>query len=154
MGTSFHWYLMIECDNRSPVGKAYAKVAFRFMQKLSEVSSQQSCGRETLPDIRRRKASRSETYFDAKANWSSYSPHELRRFEARKMEDRKRSKSSDTLLAIAKTTYRPCLHLYHFPSMPALPSHPSLPKSRPSSSPTYTLYYSGSRRPRWSLRKS
>lgn len=29
---------MIECDSRSPVGKAYAKVAFRFMQKLSEVS--------------------------------------------------------------------------------------------------------------------
>jgi len=39
LGTSFHWYLMIECDTRSPVGKAYAKVAFRFMQKLSEVSS-------------------------------------------------------------------------------------------------------------------
>jgi phosphatidylinositol 3-kinase len=38
LGTSFHWYLMIECDSRSPVGKAYAKVAFRFMQKLSEVS--------------------------------------------------------------------------------------------------------------------
>lgn len=38
LGTSFHWYLMIECDTRSSVGKAYAKVAFRFMQKLSEVS--------------------------------------------------------------------------------------------------------------------
>jgi phosphatidylinositol 3-kinase len=38
LGTSFHWYLMIECDTRSPVGKSYAKVAFRFMQKLSEVS--------------------------------------------------------------------------------------------------------------------
>ena len=38
LGTSFHWYLMIECDTRSHVGKAYAKVAFRFMKKLSEVS--------------------------------------------------------------------------------------------------------------------
>ena len=42
LGTSFHWYLMIECDTRSLVGKAYAKVAFRFMQKLSEVSPCQS----------------------------------------------------------------------------------------------------------------
>lgn len=38
LGTSFHWYLMIECDSRSPVGKAYAKIAFRFMQKLADVS--------------------------------------------------------------------------------------------------------------------
>lgn len=38
LGTSFHWYLMIECDTRSPVGKSYAKVAFRFMQRLAEVS--------------------------------------------------------------------------------------------------------------------
>lgn len=36
LGTSLHWYLMIECDSRSPVGKAYAKVAFRFMQRLAE----------------------------------------------------------------------------------------------------------------------
>lgn len=38
LGTSFHWYLMIECDNRSSVGKMYAQVAFNFMKKLSEVS--------------------------------------------------------------------------------------------------------------------
>ncbi|WVN86799.1 uncharacterized protein L203_101971 [Cryptococcus depauperatus CBS 7841] len=36
LGTSFHWYLMIECDSRSSVGKIYAKIAFRFMKKLSE----------------------------------------------------------------------------------------------------------------------
>ncbi|WWD15916.1 hypothetical protein CI109_100340 [Kwoniella shandongensis] len=36
LGTSFHWYLMIECDNRQLVGKMYAKVAFRFMKRLSE----------------------------------------------------------------------------------------------------------------------
>ncbi|WVQ78275.1 hypothetical protein IAT38_000360 [Cryptococcus sp. DSM 104549] len=36
LGTSFHWYLMIECDNRQAMGKMYAKVAFRFMQRLSE----------------------------------------------------------------------------------------------------------------------
>ncbi|KAL7423928.1 Phosphatidylinositol (PI) 3-kinase [Cryptotrichosporon argae] len=35
-GTSLHWYLMIECDTRSAVGKMYAKVAFGFMKKLSE----------------------------------------------------------------------------------------------------------------------
>ena len=145
---------MIECDTRSPVGKAYAKVAFRFMQKLSEVSSQQSCGRETLPDIRPRKALQNEISCGVKANSSSYFPHGPRKSEARKMDDRKRLKSFDTSLAIAKTTYPPYLHLYHFPSMPALPSHRSLPKSRPFSSPTYTLYYSGSRRPRWSLRRS
>lgn len=38
LGTSFHWFLMIECDTRSPIGKAYAKIAYRFMQKLAEVS--------------------------------------------------------------------------------------------------------------------
>jgi phosphatidylinositol 3-kinase len=36
LGTAFHWYLMIECDNRGPIGKMYAKVAFRFMSKLAE----------------------------------------------------------------------------------------------------------------------
>ncbi|WVR05232.1 hypothetical protein IAU60_002244 [Kwoniella sp. DSM 27419] len=36
LGTSFHWYLMIECDSRQPVGKMYAKVAFTFMKRLSE----------------------------------------------------------------------------------------------------------------------
>ncbi|KIR59973.1 phosphatidylinositol 3-kinase [Cryptococcus bacillisporus CA1873] len=41
LGTSFHWYLMIECDNRSSVGKMYAQVAFNFMKKLSEVSQAQ-----------------------------------------------------------------------------------------------------------------
>ncbi len=38
LGTAFHWYLMIECGTRLAVGKMYAKVAFRFMQKLAEVS--------------------------------------------------------------------------------------------------------------------
>lgn len=38
LGTSFHWYLMIECDARGPIGKMYAKVAFRFMSKLTEVN--------------------------------------------------------------------------------------------------------------------
>ena len=38
LGTAFHWYLMIECASRLAVGKMYAKVAFRFMQKLTEVS--------------------------------------------------------------------------------------------------------------------
>lgn len=38
LGTAFHWYLMIECDTRSSIGKMYAKVAFRFMSKLAEVS--------------------------------------------------------------------------------------------------------------------
>jgi phosphatidylinositol 3-kinase len=37
LGTAFHWYLMIECDNRGAIGKMYAKVAFRFMSKLAEV---------------------------------------------------------------------------------------------------------------------
>ena len=38
LGTAFHWYLMIECEDRGAVGKMYAKVAFRYMKKLSEVS--------------------------------------------------------------------------------------------------------------------
>lgn len=38
LGTALHWYLMIECDSRMAVGKMYAKVAFRFMKQLSEVS--------------------------------------------------------------------------------------------------------------------
>lgn len=38
LGTSFHWYLMIECVDRGSVGKMYAKVAFNFMKRLSEVS--------------------------------------------------------------------------------------------------------------------
>lgn len=37
LGTAFHWYLMIECDNRGAIGKMYAKVAFRYMSKLAEV---------------------------------------------------------------------------------------------------------------------
>ncbi|KAE8541128.1 hypothetical protein D1P53_002482 [Cryptococcus gattii VGV] len=42
LGTSFHWYLMIECDNRSSVGKMYAQVAFNFMKKLSETPEGQA----------------------------------------------------------------------------------------------------------------
>ncbi|WRT67140.1 uncharacterized protein IL334_004106 [Kwoniella shivajii] len=38
LGTTFHWYLMIECDAGQPVGKMYAKVAFRFHRGLSETS--------------------------------------------------------------------------------------------------------------------
>ncbi|KAL1409698.1 Phosphatidylinositol (PI) 3-kinase [Vanrija albida] len=34
--TYLHWYLTIECDTRSTVGKMYTKVAFRFMTKLQE----------------------------------------------------------------------------------------------------------------------
>ncbi|WWC69461.1 uncharacterized protein I206_103401 [Kwoniella pini CBS 10737] len=36
LGTSFHWYLMIECDASQPAGKMYAKVAFTFQTRLSE----------------------------------------------------------------------------------------------------------------------
>ncbi|ORX39878.1 phosphatidylinositol 3-kinase [Kockovaella imperatae] len=38
-GTAFHWYLMIECEDRGTVGKMYAKVAFRYMKKLSETEA-------------------------------------------------------------------------------------------------------------------
>lgn len=39
LGTSFYWYLMVECDTRSPFSKMYAKVAFGYMTHLMEVSS-------------------------------------------------------------------------------------------------------------------
>jgi phosphatidylinositol 3-kinase len=38
LGTSFYWYLMVECDTRSPYSKMYAKVAFGYMTQLMEVS--------------------------------------------------------------------------------------------------------------------
>ena len=57
LGTSLHWYLMIECDARSPVGKAYAKVAFRFMQRLAEVSCPSSI--QLMEDARRSSSARS-----------------------------------------------------------------------------------------------
>lgn len=37
LGTAFHWYLTIECDNRLAEGKMYARVEFRFMQGLAKV---------------------------------------------------------------------------------------------------------------------
>jgi phosphatidylinositol 3-kinase len=37
LGTVFHWYLMVECEDKV-VGKMYARVAFQFMQRLVEVS--------------------------------------------------------------------------------------------------------------------
>ncbi len=37
LGTAFHWYLMVECEDRVR-GKMYAKVAFQFMTRLVEVS--------------------------------------------------------------------------------------------------------------------
>ncbi|KAJ9099969.1 hypothetical protein QFC21_003977 [Naganishia friedmannii] len=36
LGTIFHWYLMVECEDKV-VGKMYAKVAFQFMQRLVEL---------------------------------------------------------------------------------------------------------------------
>ncbi|KAJ9091439.1 hypothetical protein QFC20_007629 [Naganishia adeliensis] len=33
LGTVFHWYLMVECEDKV-IGKMYARVAFQFMQKL------------------------------------------------------------------------------------------------------------------------
>jgi hypothetical protein len=149
LGTSFHWYLMIECDTRSPVGKAYAKVAFRFMQKLSEVR-----GSEVMStDCRLRKALPSETYYVVRGNLSSFYPPEPKKFEDRKMVDRKRLKSSATLLEIVKTTYHPFSPHYLFPSMLVSLSPLSRQRSRPSSNPTSTLYSYGSKRQRWSLRK-
>ena len=47
LGTAFHWYLMIECENRGVIGKMYAKVAFRFMAKLAE-SEEGTAQREVL----------------------------------------------------------------------------------------------------------
>lgn len=38
LGTALHWYLMIEVNNRTSVGKMYGKVAYRFQEKLQEVS--------------------------------------------------------------------------------------------------------------------
>lgn len=38
-GTTFHWYLVIECDTKTSTGKMFAKVAFQFMAKLEEVSA-------------------------------------------------------------------------------------------------------------------
>lgn len=36
LGTTFHWYLSIECNTQTAVGKLYAKVAFNFHRKLEE----------------------------------------------------------------------------------------------------------------------
>ncbi|WVQ98732.1 hypothetical protein IAU59_005863 [Kwoniella sp. CBS 9459] len=47
LGTSFHWYLMIECDSRQPVGKMYANVAYKFQKRLSE-TEEGSAQREVL----------------------------------------------------------------------------------------------------------
>lgn len=35
--TTFHWYLAIECNMVTPVGKMYTRVAYRFQQRLAEV---------------------------------------------------------------------------------------------------------------------
>jgi len=37
LGNSFYWYLMVETEDRS-VGKMYAKIVFRYMKKLEDVS--------------------------------------------------------------------------------------------------------------------
>ncbi|TYJ55431.1 hypothetical protein B9479_003934 [Cryptococcus floricola] len=47
LSTRFHWYLMIECDSRAPVGRMYAKVAHDFMKKLSQ-SPEGTAQREVL----------------------------------------------------------------------------------------------------------
>jgi phosphatidylinositol 3-kinase len=49
LGTAFHWYLMVECEDRV-VGKMYAKVAFQFMTKLVEVSRLLVSARCRLPN--------------------------------------------------------------------------------------------------------
>jgi phosphatidylinositol 3-kinase len=37
LGNNFHWYLMVECEDRlSSSHKTFAKVAFQFMKSLSE----------------------------------------------------------------------------------------------------------------------
>ncbi len=37
LGNNFHWYLMVECEDRtSSRHKTFAKVAFQFMKSLSE----------------------------------------------------------------------------------------------------------------------
>ena len=39
LGNNFHWYLMVECEDRtSSSHKTFAKVAFQFMKSLSETS--------------------------------------------------------------------------------------------------------------------
>jgi phosphatidylinositol 3-kinase len=39
LGNNFHWYLMVECEDRtSSSHKTFAKVAFQFMKSLSETA--------------------------------------------------------------------------------------------------------------------
>jgi hypothetical protein len=154
LGTSFHWYLMIECDTRSPVGKAYAKVAFRFMQKLSEVSRSVKMPRNARLTCRPKGALRSETFFDVKESSLSCFRLGRKRFEARKMVDRKRSKSYEALSATVKTDYHHCRHLYLFHWTPVSLLHRLPPTNLQFSSRTSTHYSYGSRRPRWSLMRS
>lgn len=94
LGTSFHWYLMIECDTRSAVGKAYAKVAFRFMQRLAEVSDNigyRAIARLTI--FRPRAVPRSAIFCVGKASSLSFSRSGPRISVTRRMVVRKRSKS-------------------------------------------------------------
>lgn len=144
LGTSFHWYLMIECDSRSPVGKAYAKVAFRFMQKLSEVSP----GVLGIADCRRRKELQKEIYSAVKENLSSCYLHEPKKYEGRRMVDLKKLKSCEASLGIAKTVYHPFLLHCHYHSTPGSPSRQSPLRNHQYSNPTSTLFYYGSKRVR------
>jgi phosphatidylinositol 3-kinase len=38
LGTAFHWYLWIECEERGPTGEMYGRVAENYMTRLVEVS--------------------------------------------------------------------------------------------------------------------
>lgn len=86
LGTAFHWYLMIECDNRGAVGKMYAKVAFRYMSKLAEVSIRAAL----LADVRLRKVQLSERFCgDRESSSRSFLPEPRRSVHQRTLARRR-----------------------------------------------------------------
>ena len=114
LGTAFHWYLMVECEDRV-VGKMYAKVAFQFMTKLVEVSrflvASQAWLNLTCPRTRRRKREpRGGRYCVVKASLSLLFRKKPRSYEHPRMPDQRRSKSSALLSLRARTLFLHCRH--------------------------------------------
>lgn len=68
--TTFHWYLTIECNMTTAVGKMYTRVAYRFQQKLAEVGTDL---RRTT-DRRRQKVLNNVMFWLVKASWSKRFP--------------------------------------------------------------------------------
>ena len=107
LGTAFHWYLMIECGPTMTLGKMYARVAFRFMTKLSEVGISQDLKTHThdshLPGQYRGMSS------NDKPSWLRRSPQGRKKFAPLAIPDPRRSINCVPMWQIPSTGCRHCL---------------------------------------------